>query len=74
MRTLEKQLLAVKAGGVKLYWIGVGATDFALEGTKNLTALLKKLNLDFTYREVPGGHYWFIWRIFLGEFGSLLFK
>ena len=72
--TLEKQLLAVKAGGVKLYWVGVGATDFALEGTKNLTALLKKLDFDFTYREVPGGHYWFIWRIFLGEFGSLLFK
>jgi enterochelin esterase family protein len=72
--TLEEQLLAVKASGVKLYWIGVGATDFALEGTKNLTALLDKLDFEFTYREVPGGHYWFIWRIFLGEFGSLLFK
>jgi enterochelin esterase family protein len=72
--TLEKQLLAVKAGGIKLSWVGVGATDFALEGTKNLTALLEKLDFEFTYREVPGGHYWFIWRIFLGEFGSLLFK
>jgi len=72
--TLEKQLLAVKAGGIKLYWVGVGAADFALEGTKNLTALLKKLDFEFTYREAPGGHYWFIWRIFLGEFGSLLFK
>jgi len=72
--TLEKQLLAVKSSGVKLYWVGVGATDFALEGTKNLTALLKKLGFEFTYREVPGGHYWFIWRVFLGEFGSLLFR
>ena len=71
---LETQLRAVKAGKVKLYWVGVGATDFALEGTKNLTALLKKLDFEFTYREAPGGHYWFIWRIFLGEFGSLLFK
>lgn len=72
--TLEKQLLAVKAGGVRLYWVGVGATDFALEGTKNLVALLEKLDLKFTYREAPGEHYWFIWRLFLGEFGSLLFK
>jgi enterochelin esterase family protein len=72
--TLEKQLLALRSGGVELYWVGVGATDFALEGTKNLAALLKKLDFEFTYREVPGGHYWFIWRVFLGEFGSLLFQ
>ena len=37
----EKQLAAVKAGGVKFYWTGAGSTDMANEGT-NLHALLEK--------------------------------
>jgi enterochelin esterase family protein len=69
-----KQLDAVKAGGVKFYWIGAGATDFAREGSVNLAKLVEQRGFKTSYREIPGRHYWFIWRDFLGEFGQVLFK
>jgi enterochelin esterase-like enzyme len=71
----EKQLTAVKAGGVKLYWIGAGATDMARAGAVNLSGVVKKVGFaNNVYRETPGGHTWFNWRIYLGEFAPLLFK
>ena len=36
--TVDKQLLPVKQGGYKLYWIGCGETDFVWEMAKNLDA------------------------------------
>ena len=70
----EKQLEAVKAGGVKFYWTGAGTTDMAREGTMNLHALLEKHGFKTSYKEIPGSHYWFLWRDFLGDFGSILFR
>jgi S-formylglutathione hydrolase FrmB len=68
-------LTAVKAGGVKLYWIGAGATDMARAGAVNLSGVVKKVGFaNNVYRETPGGHTWFNWRIYLGEFAPLLFK
>jgi enterochelin esterase family protein len=67
-------LKKVHAGGVKHYWIGVGTTDFALNGSKTLYAAAQKAGLNATFHTAPGAHYWFIWRQFLGEFGSLIFK
>src|SRR5437660_12237542 len=40
--TFQKQLDAVKAGGVKFYWLGAGTTDMAREGTVNLPEMVKK--------------------------------
>jgi enterochelin esterase family protein len=71
---LDDQLEALKASGVKLYWIGAGSTDMAREGALNLSALVKKHGFNTTYREDPGAHYWFIWRAFLCDFGSQLFR
>ncbi len=70
----EKQLEAVKAGGVKFYWTGAGTTDMAREGTMNLHSLLEKHGFKTSYKEIPGPHYWFLWRDFLGDFGSILFR
>ena len=70
----EKQLDAVKAGGVKFYWTGAGTTDMAREGTMNLHSLLEKHGFKTSYKEIPGSHYWFLWRDFLGDFGSMLFR
>jgi enterochelin esterase family protein len=70
----EKQIEAVKAGGVKFYWTGAGTTDMAREGTMNLHGLLEKHGFKTTYKEIPGSHYWFLWRDFLGDFGSILFR
>jgi enterochelin esterase family protein len=70
----ENQLEAVKAGGVKLYWTAAGTTDMARDGTMNLHALLVKHGFQTSYKEIPGKHYWFLWRDFLADFGSLLFR
>jgi enterochelin esterase-like enzyme len=70
----EKQLEAVKDGGVKFYWTGAGTTDMAREGTVNLHTLLEKHGFKTSYKEIPGSHYWFLWRDFLGDFGSILFR
>jgi enterochelin esterase family protein len=72
--TYNAQLAKLKASGVKLYWIGVGTTDMARQGSLNLSTLVKKHGFNNVYKEVPGMHFWFIWRIFLGDFGSLLFR
>jgi enterochelin esterase-like enzyme len=68
--TLKK----VNAGGVKHYWIGAGTTDMALNGSKTLYSAAQKAGLNTSFHTAPGAHYWFIWRQFLGEFGSMLFK
>jgi enterochelin esterase-like enzyme len=70
----EKQVAELKAKGVKLYWIGVGSTDFALQGSKTLSEVVKKVGVNQVYRETPGGHTWFNWRIYLSEFAPLLFQ
>jgi enterochelin esterase-like enzyme len=72
--TLENQLEALKAAGVKFYWTGAGTTDMAREGTLNLHALLEKHGFKTSYKEIPGSHYWFLWRDFLADFGSILFR
>jgi enterochelin esterase family protein len=70
----ERQLEAVKTGGVKFYWTGAGTTDMAREGTMNLHALLEKHGFKTSYKEIPGAHYWFLWRDFLGDYAALLFR
>ncbi|MCC7175328.1 MAG: hypothetical protein IT159_09040, partial [Bryobacterales bacterium] len=70
----ESQLAALSKSGVKLYWIGAGTTDTARVGAANLHAMVQKLGMNTSYKEIPGAHYWFIWRDFLGDFGSKLFR
>jgi enterochelin esterase-like enzyme len=70
VNTLKK----VNAGGVKQYWIGAGTTDMALNGSKTLYAAAQKAGLPATFHTEPGAHFWFIWRKFLGDFGSIAFK
>jgi enterochelin esterase-like enzyme len=72
--TMKKQLAAVKAGGVHFYWTGAGTTDTARQGALNLEAAVKELGFKTSYKEIPGRHYWFLWRDFLGDYASLLFR
>jgi len=72
--TFQKQLEAVKAGGVKFYWLGAGTTDMAREGTVNLSELVKKQGFPTSYREIPGRHYWFLWRDFLAQYAQVAFQ
>ena len=70
----QKQLEAVKAGGVKFYWLGAGTTDMAREGTVTLSELVKKEGFNTSYREIPGRHYWFLWRDFLAQYAQVMFQ
>ena len=64
----------MKGGGVKFYWLGAGTTDQARERTVNLSELVKKDGFNTTYREIPGRHYWFLWRDFLAHYAQIAFQ
>jgi enterochelin esterase family protein len=72
--TFQKQLDAVKAGGVTFYWLGAGTTDMARAGTVALSELVKKEGIATSYREIPGPHYWFLWRDFLAHYAQVAFQ
>jgi enterochelin esterase-like enzyme len=46
----------------------------AREGTMNLAKLVKEHGFKTSYREIPGRHYWFLWRDFLGQFAQVMFQ
>ena len=68
--TLKKQ----KDNGYKLYWIGIGKTDFLFKFNEEYRAKLDKMGMKYVYRESEGGHTWTNWRVYLSEFAPLLFK
>jgi len=70
----EKQLLALSKSGVTFYWTGAGDADMARAGTVTLHDELVKLGFKTSYTEIPGVHYWFLWRPFLADFTPLLFR
>ncbi len=67
------QLKALKDSGVVFYWTGAGIQDMARPGTVALHKELVKLGFKTSYTEIPGTHYWYLWRPFLGDFAPLLF-
>jgi len=40
----------------------------------NLSKLVKEHGFKTSYREIPGRHYWFLWRDFVGEFAQVMFQ
>jgi enterochelin esterase-like enzyme len=72
--TFESQLSEIKKDGVKLYWTGAGDTDMARAGTVALESDLKSKDFPTSYKEIPGRHYWFLWRDFLSDFGTKIFQ
>ena len=65
---------AIKKEGIKFYWTGAGDMDICRQSTIDLEAALKARAIPTTYKEIPGKHYWFLWRDFLGDYASILFK
>lgn len=68
--TLKKQM----ENGFKLYWIGIGKTDFLYQGNQDFRKKLDEMGFKYTYRESDGGHIWKNWRVYLSEFVRLLFQ
>ena len=58
----------------KLFWIGIGKTDFLFKNNNDLRTYLDSKQHKYTYLETEGGHIWRNWRIYLSEFVPLLFK
>ena len=40
----------------------------------NLSELVKKDGFKTSYREIPGRHYWFLWRDFLAQYAQVAFQ
>ena len=58
----------------KLYWIGIGQTDFLYEENAEFRKTLDRNNCKYVYFESSDGHIWRNWRIYLTEFSPLLFR
>lgn len=68
--TLKKQF----SNGLKLYWIGIGKTDFLYKPVADYRKKLDEYGLKYTYSESEGGHTWSNWRDYLVIFSQQLFK
>jgi len=71
---LDETLKTQKANGYKLYWIGMGKTDFLYKSGVGYRERLDKIGMKYTYVESEGGHIWRNWRVYLSEFTPLLFR
>ncbi len=71
---IDGTLMQQMDNGYKLYWIGIGKTDFLYNNVKLYTEKLTAMGMPYTYRESEGGHIWKNWRVYLSEFTPLLFK
>jgi len=58
----------------KLYWIGIGKTDFLYKNVTDYRAKLDKIGMKYTYYESEGGHIWRNWRVYLSMYVPQLFK
>ena len=68
--TLSKQF----SNSLKLYWIGIGKTDFLYQSVADYRTRLDKMNVKYTYFESEGGHTWSNWRDYLVRFVPQLFN
>jgi len=70
----ESQLDALASSKLALYWTGAGDDDIARLRTNALYKRAKEKGLPATYRQIPGGHTWPVWRDFLADFAPRLFR
>ena len=68
--TLKQQM----DNGFKLYWIGIGKTDFLYKANEEYRKKLDDMGMKYSYLETDGGHIWRNWRIYLSKFAPLLFQ
>jgi enterochelin esterase-like enzyme len=68
--TLQQQM----KNGYRLYWIGIGKTDFLYKYNTEYRQKLDAMKMPYEFRESEGGHTWTNWRVYLSEFVSKLFR
>ncbi len=68
------QLKALMTSKPKLYWIGIGKTDFLYGTVTKLRSLYDDIGFKYTYRESEGSHTWKEWRLYLTELAPKFFR
>ena len=58
----------------RLYWMGMGNTDFLYQSTVDLRNYWDSKGYKYEYVETDGGHIWRNWRIYLTMFAQKVFK
>ncbi len=71
---LDGKLANLFAAKPKLFWIGIGNSDFLYKDNTAFREKLTQKGYPFTYMETDGGHIWRNWRIYLSEFAQKVFK
>jgi enterochelin esterase-like enzyme len=71
---MDAKLAAQKNNGLKLYWIGIGKTDFLYTSVADFRKKLDNMQFPYTYVESERGHIWSNWRNYMLQFTPLLFK
>lgn len=71
---LDNKLAKLFADKPKLFWIGIGKSDFLYKDNESFRNKLSEKGYPYTYMETEGGHIWRNWRIYLTEFAQKLFK
>ncbi len=59
---------------LKLLWIGIGRDDSLFQGVKASHENLEKAGVRHVWSETDGAHVWTVWRKYLIDFGSQLFR
>jgi enterochelin esterase family protein len=70
----EKQSARLFGSKPKLYWMGMGKTDFLYQSTVDLRTYWDTKGYKYEYVETDGGHIWRNWRIYLTMFAQKIFK
>ena len=71
-QNIDAGLKAQKENGLKLYWLGIGKTDFLYAANVAYRKKLDEIGMPYVYRETEGGHVWKNWRIYLAEFAPAI--
>ena len=71
---IDKTLKTQMENGYRLYWIGIGKSDFLYKNVADYRSKLDKMGMKYTYLETEGGHVWTNWRVYLSQFVPLLFQ
>jgi enterochelin esterase family protein len=59
---------------LKLFWFGIGKTDFLLKVSNDTVSMLRGHGFQIESIETEGGHTWLNWRDYLSEFAPRLFR
>lgn len=58
----------------RLFWVGVGNSDFLLQTSRATVTLLNKYGIQTEMHETEGFHSWNVWREYLNMFAPQLFS